>query len=374
MNISKIIGNNIERLMKKENISFRKMAEIIGVTHPTVKNYVEGNQVIDSEKLMKVAHYFEESFDYFFKEENTDLNFMFRVDKPKENVDRLDIVFLKESINNYISIIGSSQYSFLPQKYSLNLSRSKKELFKIVEKIALKQRKLAGIEDVIPQNYYDVIQNTGVNVIVKDFKNDNYFGASSFVNNKESYILINNSDNIPEERKIFSLIHEYAHLLFDSDQYTNKLHSAFYKSTRSDIREQIANKFAGYFLLPRKMVEEFLQKYGNKEYIKMKHYFQVSIQSLYYVLNEYKHITKNKYASFWKDIHNLNLKKRELHPIKKIALEDKNFKLIHRLKKLYFKEEIGANKISEVLGQKNIETRQMLRNWEKDYEQYLQTG
>ncbi len=374
MNIAKIIGENIKYLIDKEKISLRKMGRIIGVTHPTLKNYIEGNQVIDSEKLMKIAHYFNESFDYFFKQDNADLKFLFRADKPKDNIDELDVVFLKESINNYLSIVGRAQYDFLPQKYSLDFTQSNKEIFKAVEKIAIEQRKLAGIEDVIPNNYYEVIQNTGVNVIVKDFKNDNYFGASSFVNNKESYILVNDSENISEERKIFSLIHEYAHLLFDSDQYTDKLSSELYESARGDVRERIANKFAGYFLMPRKMVKKYFEKYGNKEYLKMKQYFKVSLQSLYYLLAEYKYISKKEHSNFWKKVNERNLKKEEPFPIEKIALENKNLKLMSELKNRYRKDEISANKISEVLGLKTIETRLMLRKWNREYEQYLQSG
>ena len=53
-----------------------------------------------------------------------------------------------------------------------------------------------------------------------------------------SYIMINDSKDISEERKIFSLIHEYAHLLFHSNQYSNDQRNAFYVNGKSDMNEK----------------------------------------------------------------------------------------------------------------------------------------
>jgi Zn-dependent peptidase ImmA (M78 family)/transcriptional regulator with XRE-family HTH domain len=374
MNVSLVIGNNIKELMDKEKLSLRKLSESIGVSHPTLKKYIDGNQPIDSEKLMKVALYFQKPFDYFFKEKHENVCFLFRADKPEKDIKNIDIDKLKNAIYSYIDIIGDSSYQYIPQKYSINISDDKKNVFNLISKIAIEQRRVANIENVIPENYFEVINNIGVNVIVRDFKNDNYFGASSFSKEFGSYIIINDSENIPEERKIFSLIHEYAHLLFHSEQYTDNEYNAFYVSGKYDLNEKIANKFAGYFLMPRNLVDMYIESKKHIDPIEMKKYFKVSIQTLYVMLYEYKVISKEIYTNFWKQINSAGYKTKEPHPLEKIDIQDKNNKLINKIKDLYFKEEISANKISEVLGTNTIDTRRLLKEWRNIDERYLSLG
>jgi Zn-dependent peptidase ImmA (M78 family)/transcriptional regulator with XRE-family HTH domain len=374
MNVSLVIGNNIRELMEKENLSLRKLSEFVGITHPTLKKYVEGSQPIDSEKLMRIALYFKKPFDYFFKEQHEEVSFLFRADKPEKDIKNIDIDNLKNAIYSYIDIIGDSNYRYIPQKYNINLSDEKKSIFNLVSKIALEQRRVANIENVIPENYFEVINNIGINVIARDFKNDKYFGASSYSNKFGSYIIINNSENIPEERKIFSLIHEYAHLLFHSEQHSDIEYNAFYVSGKSDLNEKIANKFAGYFLMPKNLVDMYLESREHIDPIEMKQYFKVSIQTLYVMLYEYKYISRDKYTNFWKQINTAGYKTKEPHPMERIDIQEKNNKLINKIKDLYFKEEISANKISEVLGTNTLDTRKLLKEWRNIDERYLSLG
>ena len=105
-----------------------------------------------------------------------------------------------------------------------------------------------------------------------------------------------------KKEKIFSLIHEYGHLLFHSDQYTNNEFNAFYVSGKSDLYEKTANKFAGYFLMPRYLVNSYLESRKNVDIVEMKKYFKVSIQTVYVMLYEYNLISKSVYNEFWKKI------------------------------------------------------------------------
>ena len=374
MNISMVIGNNIKYLMEKENLSLRKLGESIGVSHPTLKKYIDGSQPIDSDKLMKIALYFQKPFDYFFKEKHDEVTFMFRADKAERDIKNMDIDYLKDAISCYIDILGDSEVRYLPQKYHLQHTADKKLIFNHVSKIALEQRRIANIENIIPENYYEVISNIGVNVIVRDLQNDSYFGASSFSNEFGSFIIVNDSDNIPEERKIFSLIHEYAHLLFHSEQYSDNVNQVFYLSGKSDFHEQMANKFAGYFLMPKHLVDQFIESKKSIDPIEMKRYFKVSIQTVYVMLYEYKYISKEIYNNFWKQINYYGYKAKEPYPLDKIDIQMKNSRLISKIKEFYFKDEISPNKISEVLGTNLLETRKLVKEWRNRDERYLSLG
>ena len=362
---------NIKKLMDKNDVSLRKLSEQIGITHPTLTKYVEGTQPIDSEKLMSIALFFNKPFDYFFKEENNEISFMFRADKANKNIRDIDIDLLKSSINSYLDIIGEVQYQFIPQKYAINLNDDKNSILNLVSKIAYEQRRNANIENIIPENYYEVIQNLGIHVIVRDFKNDDYFGASSYSKELGSYIIINNSINIPEERKIFSLIHEYGHLLFHSEQYSSHAYNAFYPSVKSDFNEKIANHFAGSFLMPKNLVDNFIGEKKCVDPMEMKKYFKVSLQTVVFMLKYYDIINKDQSNDFWKTINMNHLKNIEPYPIEMIDIQEKNIKLIYKIKELYLSEDISANKISEVLGIDTLETRKLLQTWRNTDERCL---
>src|SRR6056297_3361691 len=114
MDIASIIGENIKRLKSEREISNRKLAEIIGVTHPTIGNYLEGKQIIDSEKLLTIANFFGVSFDYFFNKEHLEINLMFRADKPSDQMNDFDINQLKIKIENYLKVVDLEGINFVP--------------------------------------------------------------------------------------------------------------------------------------------------------------------------------------------------------------------------------------------------------------------
>ena len=377
MKISEKIGKNVEMLMNKEGMSLRDMAEIIGVTHPTMKKYIDGTQPIDSNKLLMVARYFNRPMDYFFKDHDGKeiSNFLYRADSAEDNIENKNIQDFANTLSCYLDIFDKPDYSFIPQKYTLNIENSKKiteNMERAIEKIAYEQRQFMNIETIIPENYYEIIENIGINVVSKDFGSTNLFGVSSFSPEYGSFILINDSEMIPEEKKIFSLFHEYAHLLFNQEQYSTDEASAFYKCGKTDINEMIANRFAGYFLLPRCLIREYIASRNNPvDLFEMKTYFKVSIQTLYLVLNKYKMISKQAYMDFWKELNISGYKKAEPSPMKPYDIEEKNIRLMSRMKELYGEENISANKISEILGLDTMETRQLLKKWRDADGRYL---
>ena len=70
----------------------------------------------------------------------------------------------------------------------------------------------------------------------------------------------------------------------------------------------------------------------------------------------------------------LGYKEKEPYPLERIDIQEKNNKLINKIKDLYFKEEISANKISEVLGTNTLDTRKLLKEWRNIDERYLSLG
>ena len=372
MSVGKVIGKNIKELMDNKNISQRKIAEVIGVTHPTVGSYLKGDQIIDSQKLDILAKYFNVPFDYFFVSEHKKLNLLFRADKPSDNIEDFDFQEIYNRFEDYISIVDLKKMKYIPQMYNLDIQKNKltKDDKKNIEEVANEVRKQFNIEEVIPSNYYEIVEREGINVISLPHSNENFFGASSYSSDYGSFIFVNSNKNITEERQIFSLFHELGHLLFNRNEYKQYDYDPLYKSNRN-IDEKIANQFAGYFLLPRDLVDDYIeQRNKNVNLNDMKKNFKVSIQTLYMFLHEYGYINKTQYSEFWKKLHNDGLKKIEPNPLPPSSIEDKNNRLISSMKNLYLKEDISVNRIAEVLNIDLIEARKLIKDWSVSIEQY----
>lgn len=159
-------------------------------------------------------------------------------------------------------------------------------------------------------------------------------------------------------------------MLFNRNEYKQYDYDPLYKSNRN-IDEKIANQFAGYFLLPRDLVDNYIKERNkNVNLNDMKKNFKVSIQTLYMSLHEYGYINKTQYSEFWKKLHNDGLKKVEPDPLPRISIEDKNNRLISSMKNLYMNEDISVNRIAEVLNINLIKARKLIKDWSVSIEQY----
>ena len=366
MSVIKTIGNNIRELMNESNISVRKLAEVINVTHPTMSKYINGEQAIDSERLYIIADYFNKSFDYFFREKHEERPVMFRADKPKENLEQYDYSYMLRKIEEYIDIIENDNLVYIPQSYTIKIDGSQlsEENENAIEKIAKEQRRLLGIENRIPDNYYNVISKVGIHVLCFELKNKTLFGASSYAKGHGSFIFVNSNESIPEERQIFSLIHELGHLLFHQNEYLNPKYNPLYEKTRGNTKEKVADSFAGYFLLPKDMVKEYIKERDGKiSPFEMKKHFKVSIHALFLNLHKYGLISDDVYQGFWKRVHQNKWNKTEPEPLDHMSFEKKNEKLVIEIMKLYDKDEISINKISEFLELDIIDTRRLVKEW-----------
>ena len=366
MSVSKMIGERIEGLMADKNISLRKMANIIGVTHPTLKSYLTGDKVIDSVRLNAVAEYFNVSFDYFFSKDRDKLNLQFRADQPAENLDDFDFRMIDERFRNYLDVVDFGKLKYMPMNYSLSLDGAKlsDQDEENIEKVAYEIRRLFKIENCIPSNYYSVLDNNGINVIASPYENDSFFGASSYSSGNGSFVFVNSNEKIPEERQIFSLIHELGHLLFHRNEYKDPKCNPLYNTARGNVNEKVANSFAGYFLLPRYLVEEYIgARENNVNVIDMKKHFRVSIQALYIALRKYDLISEKQYRDFWDNINHSVWKKAEPEPLPVMDISEKNKRLIESLKRLYAEESISVNRIAEVLEIPLIDARKLVKKW-----------
>ncbi|WP_368490785.1 helix-turn-helix domain-containing protein [Clostridium sp. BJN0013] len=375
-NISKIIGKNIKNLLSENNCSVLQLSKIIGLSRPTIKKIIEGSTIIDSGKLLIISKYFNKPFEYFLEEEHDGLSFLFRANNPKENCNNYDKNFIESKMKKVSEIykLVDENISFIPVQYNLNLKQHdikslNDNIEKTLESIAIKEREYLSIGECVGTDLIKCFENKGIRIIFDDMDNNQIFGVSAFNEEDGCFIFINDNKSISEERKIFSIVHEYAHLLFNRSLYSNSTVCTQYSNYKTDINEKIANSFAGYFLITC----DSLKKYDYflkppipwKILFEIKNELKVSIQSLIMALHKYKYINSTEKNTAFKKLYLSGYKLKEPEPMNYIQ---KNTKIYNMVKNLYIRDEIGINKTAELLGIKNIDARRITAKWVSDEE------
>jgi Zn-dependent peptidase ImmA (M78 family) len=127
------------------------------------------------------------------------------------------------------------------------------------EQVALAERRHFGLSvrdqiqsaaDKIWMTYRLRIEALGVNVYVEDFPTEDCRGVSLFVGDFPAIILSSNERRA--EWKLFSLLHEYAHLLIREPGISD------HKRKTRDSVESFCNQFAAAFLMPEAAISAVL--------------------------------------------------------------------------------------------------------------------
>ncbi|WP_186306494.1 helix-turn-helix domain-containing protein [Siminovitchia fortis] len=374
LNISKVIGDNINKIKEQLGLSNEQLGQVLGVTRQTVSNYLKGEQTIDSAKLFKLSRLANVPLTYFMETDNNmEFSFMFRADNPQENADVKLINFLTNKLNSYWDILTLAEENkviYLPEEYHLDLKKNSLDEHhkEAIKEVAQKFRKSLGIEEDLKADIYSVLERNNIHVYSFQYETLNVDALSVFDKAKGSFILLNNHPNIPEERKIFSVVHELGHLIFHRDQYSKGTANLTYTNYKNDINEKVANTFASYFLIPRPILKNGAYDYyfkGNRffslnDLINLKKEFGVSAQAMLVALLEEKFISGQIFGFLNKQLKDRGFEKAEPYPMEPL---EKNQKLKFILKDLFLKEEITVNKVAEVLNLNTRSARNLTKEW-----------
>lgn len=337
MNIAAKIGENIERQMQSNNVGLIELANAIGVTRQTLFNYIKGNSAIDSVRLLAIAQYFGIEPSKLLQTEEAPLqnSLLFRSSLAQQDSTQRVL----DTISHYLALYNQAMYNaqlchaYIPAYYNLLVqyqqgAQSLNEQYsslKItdalkqnIEQLALHQRQVLRITEYGALPAIEAIISTGIHIIFLKLDSEDIFGLSTIDKKYGAFIIINDNSSITLERKIFTIIHEYAHLILHHPLFerasNEKLSAAAYKTM-----DKMADYFAGCFLCPKDYLERMNRKYnGNWNfdcYINCKHELQVSLSSLIMSLYNNKYISKGFKDSYFKLIQQPDCKKIEIAPL-----------------------------------------------------------
>ncbi len=374
MSIVAIIGINIEKARREAEVSQEQLANLLGVTRQTISKYIKGEQAIDSEKLFTLANYFNKPFTFFIQEgEAESLRLMFRADFPDDNFTSALRAAIEERLEkqwDVLSLAGKDMLSFIPPQYQLKLS-GKKNLIQEekaeIERVALEQRQLV-LENYGNQDIFECFEAFGIQVIAHPFQDPNIAGLSGYSVDHGAFIVINDDREIPEERKAFTLVHEYGHLVFHRKEYSHKEISN-YTTARSDIREKTVNHFAGCFLAPRHQIQNWLKIIGSRitlpDLMEYKKELGISLQALIMSLKNYEYLNKEQTDRIFRFINGKWGRKLEPEPI---DYKRKNKTYLYLVRNLYLSKAITTGRVAELLGISLKEARSRANEWIKESE------
>lgn len=378
--LAQAIGNNIRSLMESRSVTIVELAKALSISRQTLQNYLKGANIIDSVKLIEIADYLGVPVSELFASESPSNNLLFRTALNYQAAEVTIYEKIFNTINTYYQLTKAlgTQASYFPEQYNLMITidnspvninydcsdyfssklKMTEELKNDLKIIASEQRNKLGLYDCNAITAISILQQKGINIFFVDFDTPKTFGLSFVDEEKGCYIFVNTNKEITLERMIFTVFHEYAHIVLHRPLYKKKLQKQEL-SEKKDLLDKMADAFAGYFLVPEEQLANyktiFHNLYSIKQLFPIKKKFQVSLQTLVLAAGNYHYVSKSFINSFFNYLDDNELRKVEPESIEGIptvkqAFDSiKNERIYHFLQEGYFKDQVDKNTIQTLL-------------------------
>lgn len=395
MDLAKSIGNNIRSLMENRSVTIVELAKALSISRQTLQNYLKGNNIIDSVKLVEIANYFSVPVTDLLKEATSPSNFLFRT--------ALNYQFATDTISSKVMTCINSYYNlskalgetvaYFPEQYNLNVNingslfdinyewndyfssklKMTEELRRNLMNLAIEQRNKLGLHDTNALAAISILQQKGINILFVDMGDSKTSGLSYVDEEKGCYIFVNCNQSLSLERIIFTVFHEYGHIILHRPLYKRKTHNIDINDTQRSFLDQMANAFAGYFLVPFEYLNNYNSTLNNlhslNQLFPIKQQFQVSLQTLIISLGSYGYVNKLFVKNFFNHLRDNNAMEYEPEPILNLPeihqtfLSIKNSKIITLLRNGYLQGMVTKETIMDMLWLDSYSAEQLIHEF-----------
>lgn len=367
-----VIGRNLKKARELSGISQEKLADLLGVSRATLSAIENGHIVIDSSKLLAAARVLGRPVSDFFQEEEGAFALLYRgaVDATTPPTVRSAFERFCKAYWELEEIVGVADSQLPPPDYSASPgAESRPEQFAVQVASSERQRLGLGERDPIV-NIFQLLEEQGVRIFRCQVEHDEVFGVSAFSPKYGPCILLNAANTI--ERQIFSLAHEYGHLLMHRRYYQSPEPSA--GLDKEHPMEIMANVFAANLLVPAAGLRDvFLRDIGQKkigleDIVFLKRYFKVSAQMLLRRLRDAGLVPKQDSDNLAAELEGRVSAKEEFAPLNDDVLRDwtavSRFK--HLARKVALEGMVSLGKLAELTNQNVIDARKQVQEWQKE--------
>jgi Zn-dependent peptidase ImmA (M78 family)/transcriptional regulator with XRE-family HTH domain len=372
IDIKEVIGRNLKLAREAAELSQEVFAERLGLSRATLSGFENGKVAIDSAKLLKAAQILGAAVADFFKEDEQQLALLYRAAEDTIPNSAVRSRFrhhceayrdLEEIVGVADSILPAPEYKYQPMFHS--------KPFHFAAQVAQSERERLGLGQLDPiANVFRLLDENGVRVFSDEIEQDGVFGLSGFSNRYGPCILVNLRKHTLE-RNIFTLVHEYAHLLMHRDYYVNPAPP----EKKDPEMEEVANCFAAHFLIPEAALRDSLNKtagqksIGLEDVIFLKHHFKVSAQAMLRRLRDCGLMGSNDHDELLAKVkRSAGDGTKEFAPLQVDLIGA--WRQVCRFQFLARKAALGGmvsvGKLSELLGQNLVQTRNEIQSWRKE--------
>ena len=366
-----LIGRNLKLAREMAGLSQEDFSDRLGLSRATVSAIENGHVAIDSAKLLLAAKVLGRPVGDFFKEQKEELCLLYRAAEdvvPSSDI-RTQFRILCEGYKELEMIVGVADAILSPPEYQFLPSFQSRPLH-FAEQVAISERERLGLGQLDPiPNIFKLLDTNGVRVFALPIEQNGVFGLSAFSPHFGPCVVVNNKNTT--ERCVFTLAHEYGHLLMHRNLYVN--HDP--AKERNKEVEDMADTFAGHFLVPEAGLRDICAKsVGTKDtkpedVIFLKHHFRVSFKMMSRRLKDTKFISESTHAELLakaKTWEQDDKKEPAPLPIDLVKSWQSACRFMHLARKAVTEGMISLGKLAELIGQNILETRNLVQTWRKE--------
>lgn len=328
----------LHRARKAAGLSYRALAQLVGLSQTAIKKYEDGIMMPSSDVLIRLSRALNVRSEYFFRPEKHALEgieYRKHSSLPKKRLDAIENEVL-DHIERRIEL--EELFPQPPVKVFATVDGLPKLITDMneIETVAERVREVWELGlDPIP-DLIDTLETNGIRVFMIDADADNKFDGLAACVNSMPIIVVGR--HWPGDRQRFTMAHELGHLML-KDRLSKDLDE-----------ENACHRFAGAFLLPRTSLIQELGEHRSaielKELGLLKEEFGLSMAAILYRALNIKIISSSYHSEQFKLFRKLGWNKTEpgqIYPTEKAHIFEQL--LFHALAEDY----IGESKAAELM-------------------------
>ena len=371
--MKEVIGNNIKKMREIAGISQEIFAEKLGLSRATLSAIENGHVAIDSSKLLQIAQILGRPVSDFFEEKAEALALLYRAAEDavapvdtQRSFERFCKAYreLEEIIGVQDALLPPPEYPYFPEVHS------KPQQF--ASQVAASERERLGLGQHDPiENIFKLLDEQGVRIFRQGLPDHEVYGLSAFSPRYGLCVFVNQANTL--ERQIFSLAHEFGHLL---------MHRSFYQARKpvagldkNHEMEEMAQTFAANVLVPELGLREVFRRdvgekaSGIEDIVFLKRYFRVSVDMILRRLKDLRLISQADYNHLLDEVNKRRGDEtKELAPMSPEPVDgwEELSRFWHLARKAAFDELVSPGKLAQWLGLNVVETRKKIQEWQKE--------
>lgn len=281
------LGERLQQARKKSGMTQADAAQIIDAARTTIVAIEKGERRLKPNELIKLARAYGQAVSNFVRQspiiEPFEVQFRaaYRRSETEESQINPAILRLEELCQNYLEL-EKIMDAPLPRNYPQEYDVTNMPIEAAAESIAIAERQRLGLGDSPIPILRDVLeQSVGLRIFYLEMPSK-YSGLYSYDEQLGGCIAINAKH--PEDRRRWSLAHEYLHFLAHRRKPVFDYENQYQRKPET---ERLADSFPDYFLMPTsgllKRFNDMYQTHGKftpTNLFTLAHYYGVSIEAL----------------------------------------------------------------------------------------------